>query len=259
MAACVTWIPSHVWDRQQHQTNVVLSRMLPRKLRVWWTTRDDFGKKDDDDDDDDTRIKSGSKVPRKRRTVSKAVTYFFLGYMVYNWCGERGWIAKHDGGDIGEFLRFSQYWVMYGTVSTRTVNTLLTGRLDSSESETSRHVDILTALRTGSWGEGSELNSEGYSKLRAEIAEDMSAQFPSPRWERALSQWGEQKSIRQARKLCTVLCKIGNEQRARLGLGRMSRVELVWQHLHIMPIGSTNRFQKDVDTVIEVVCKSSEG
>jgi hypothetical protein len=216
-------------------------------------TRDDFGKKDNKD-----KMKSVSRVPRERRcSITKAVTYFFLGYMVYNWCGQRGWIAKHDGGDIGEFLRFSQYWVMYGTVSTKTVNTLLTGRLDSDEFETSHHhVDILKALRTGSWGERSEMDSVGYSKLRAEIAEDMSAQFPSPRWERALSQWGDQKAIRQARKLCQVLCEIGNEQRASLGLGRMSRVELVWQHLLIMPMGSKNRFQKDADTVIDVDCTS---
>ena len=98
MAACVTWIPSHVWDRIQMNG----MRMLPRRLRVWLIS-DDFGKKHDDSDSEDSKRKS--KASTKCFSFSKVVTYFFLGYMVYNWCGERGWIAKHDGGDIGEFLR----------------------------------------------------------------------------------------------------------------------------------------------------------
>jgi len=238
MIGCVTWIPPSAWD--------ALQTYLPPTFRV---IVDDHGKKVDDHDGE--VIKTDSPKPTKARTVSRAVAFFFLSYMVYNWCGERGWIAKHDGGDIGEFLRFSQYWVMYGQVSTMSVNTIITARLETEEG---RHVDVLGALRSGGWGD--EMNDWEYSQLREEMAENMTARYPSPRWERALYQWGDRRDVPRARRLCAQLCRIGNEKRVRLGLEQCSHVELVWQHLGILPIDSNARFRKGFvdDTVVRVDC-----
>jgi hypothetical protein len=170
--------------------------------------------------------------PLQSNPIARVLQFFWFAYMIYNWCGNRGWIPKHDHGDIGEGMRLSQYWVMYATVSTRTQNMFLTGILNETK------LDLFHYLQTGTNVEQVPTDT---------IIQDMSRRYPSPRWERALSQWAQTDDTRRARHFCQALCQWVNDDRKREQLTPLTAIEMTFQHLYVLPPGSTKRYsQKQV-------------
>eukprot|EP00977_Amphora_coffeiformis_P024655 scaffold16595_cov232-Amphora_coffeaeformis.AAC.2 len=104
-----------------------------------------------------TTSTTSSSPPQKisSNAVSMFLQVFFFGYMIYNWLGNRGLVAKHDRGDIGEGLRLSQYWVMYGTVGQKAQTTLLTVGATAEYGTREAMADsALSARQRGSAGTG---------------------------------------------------------------------------------------------------------
>jgi hypothetical protein len=133
---------------------------------------------------------------------TRCVQYFLLFYMIYNFVAERHIIPKYDQGDIGEFFRISQYWVMYSTVGTIAHTTRIAGTISSRpvHSETSagnysvieyeKSLDLLRFVATG----GREIVSPmpiladanlSLASLRSSVV------YPTVRWERALHTWSK--------------------------------------------------------------------
>lgn len=241
---CMIFIPSNVWDRLQ------LKAPMPK-------TQDRLGNKS-----------LGGKV-------RKVFSSFFLFYMVYNFCGERRWIAKHDNGDIGEFLRFNQNWLMYGPdVSRTTMATLITGKVQQSEIQSNnstdsnlepRRLDILKAVRDNDWGGKSEINHSTYMFMRyEETPGDMASRFPSWRWEVSLKDWVKERvkprfmtPARRSERLGRVLCVAAND--ARKGYAeRIRHVELAFWSMRTVDFGKASmehRFDRlRDDLVVEVEC-----
>jgi len=239
---CIIFIPSNVWDR--------------------WTGE-------------------GPKIQSERSDNSlggktrKLFASFFLFYMVYNWCGERRWIAKHDHGDIGEFLRFNQNWLMYGPdVSRTTMATLITGKVKESRTQNDnstdsklepRRLDILRAIRDNDWGSNSEIDYSTYMFMRhEETPSDMAARFPSWRWEVSLKDWVKERvkprsmtPSRRSKRLGHVLCVAAND--ARKGISeKISQVELVFWSMRTVDFGKASiehRFERlRDDLVVKVEC-----
>lgn len=153
--------------------------------------------------------------------------------MIYNWAGNREWIEKHDNGDIGEGLRLSQYWVMYARVSPVTATSQLIGRTSDS-----RQIDLYHYIKTK--GEEVEALPENT------IVQDMTDRFPSPRWERAISQWSNAHNRRdgaRAQQLCRALCNLLNEDALS---PKFLSVEFRSNSLHILPPGSKFRFAEQL-------------
>ena len=126
------WIPSHVWN--------ALFKVVPTKSTISTTTTSSTSKtsvttttgtaattsSSYKKTDGDPRPTSSSTTPTTRTTaghepperptpnvLSMALQVFFFGYMWYNWAGNRGWIPKHDRGDIGEGLVRIYYLYIY--------------------------------------------------------------------------------------------------------------------------------------------------
>lgn len=235
----VLFIPTAYWDRWLGFSN---------------TDEGDY-KKTDGDSVENTEDKDAVVKKRSASAFSRTLQIFFLSYMIYNWLGNRGWIAKHDRGDIGEGLRLSQYWVMYGTLGHVSDNIFLTGYIDTTN-ETSRDarqmVDLLHYVKTKTFRDQDDFNF---------VPLDMTSRFPSPRWERALHQWAAKRKTQSARLLCQVLCLFVNEDRTLKGLPPLASVEMRWQHMRILPPGSKDRYpSRDVskvstpDTIISAPC-----
>ena len=239
---CIIFIPSNVWDRLQSLEEPPMSK-----------AQDSIGNKS-----------LGGKV---RNLLSS----FFLFYMAYNWCGERRWIAKHDNGDIGEFLRFNQNWLMYGPdVSRTTMATLITGKVQQSEpqrnnSTDSRRLDILKAIRDNDWGGKSEIDHSTYMFMRyEETPGDMAARFPSWRWEVSLKDWVKERvkprfmtPARRSERLGRVLCVAANDARKDYA-ERITHVELAFWSMRTLDFEKASmehRFDRlRDDLVVEVEC-----
>ena len=225
MLATTVWVPSNVWDDLQRRVaqrfphTVALPAVIP--------SAETKRKKTDD--------MSNTDAPPPSRRRPYLLTYFFLIYMLYNFCGERRWIAKHDGGDIGEFLRFSQYWVMFGTPPTTSVHTILTGTIDGDED-----VDVWEWIKSG------RTETMNLEARQSQIWSNMTHVYPSPRWERIFDQWGQRRDERRGRYFLMQLCDASPFQ----------NMTLIWQHLAGMPPDSDMRFRKSglLDTVIHVDC-----
>ena len=245
---CIIFIPSNVWDRLQ----LLLVEEAPMSK-----TQDSIGNKS-----------LGGKV-------RKLFSSFFLFYMAYNWCGERRWIAKHDNGDIGEFLRFNQNWLMYGPdVSRTTMATLITGKVQQSQLQRNnstdsnlepRRLDILKAIRDDEWGGKSEIDHSTYMFMRyKETPGDMAARFPSWRWEVSLKDWVKERvkprfmtPARRSERLGRVLCVFAND--ARKGHAeRITHVELAFWSMRTVDFGKASmehRFDRlRDDLIVEVEC-----
>ena len=125
--------------------------------------------------------------------------------MIYNFCNERALIPKYDAGDIGEFFRISQYWVMYGTVGRTSHTTRITGtiHIDTSIFHSSddfgntnlieKKVDLLHFMSTGRLSDPMPLlTTEKIDIPDNEVSSMIAASpylttiYPSARWERAL-------------------------------------------------------------------------
>jgi hypothetical protein len=139
-------------------------------------------------------------LPLQSNPVSRFLQYFFFMYMIHNWLGTRGWIAKLDNGDIGEGLRLSQDFVMDGSTSRNSFTVQLTGLLPSRVvSEEPTRLDLLYFIQTG---------RDRIQDPVEFIPQDMSSRYPSPRWERSLNQMAASDNIKRALHLCQVLCSI---------------------------------------------------
>ena len=226
MLATTIWIPSNVWDGLQRQLALRFPRTIspPRTAISFEATKKN----------DDPMNHPAETSPLHRRGRRPYVTYFFLTYMIYNFCGERNWIAKHDGGDIGEFLRFSQYWVMFGTVPATSVHTILVGGIDGQE------VDVWEWIQNG------KVKTMNLEVRQSQIWSNMTHVYPSPRWERIFDQWGGRRDTRRGRYFLTQLCNASPFQ----------ELTLIWQHLVVMPPNSNTRFQGSSlpNTVVHVDC-----
>jgi hypothetical protein len=235
--AQVLWIPTPVWDALLKVDRMALAK------------KKDLSYNESSPRTYTTMIEDPSQ--RRRNPVSFVVQLFFLIYMIYNWCGCRGWIAKHDRGDIGEGLRLSQYWVMFGTVSHTAHNVHLHGTIHDKESNETVTIDLLRFLSNG--------ERVPPPKLRPRSPEnddwflhDMSDRYPSPRWERALAQWAATRDSVRSRRLAQKLCTL-------LPL-ELDSIEVRYAHAQIEPPGSDRRFSPIPslpDTIVTVACPIS--
>mmetsp|Transcript_2936 Transcript_2936/g.3443 ORF Transcript_2936/g.3443 Transcript_2936/m.3443 type:complete len:548 (-) Transcript_2936:42-1685(-) len=217
MLLTVIWIPSHVWDGEENQETDAISQY-----------------KKTDEIESATNSKITITALRSNR-VSHLIQLFFFVYMLYNWCGQRQWIPKHDNGNIGEALRLSQYWVMYATVSTTATNTYLTGIVDTTATtkllpleDDDYTVDLYHYLKSG--------------KIRHETTdekeiENMSDQYPSPRWERALHSYD--KDIRKTRHFLKAVCRLINVDGAQSIDLQLSAIEMRFRYLELTPLEDT--------------------
>jgi hypothetical protein len=179
--------------------------------------------------------------------------------MVYNWCGQRGWISKHDHGDIGEFFRISQYWVMYGTVAHIACTTWIVAKVtnvipdiptttipDDSKSPSrdailtqEEYYDVLSGIRTGQWSSFDvHITKSQYERMRRFdfLMYNSSDMAPSPRWERALDQWCTRRDQNRAKHFCQALCHLMNNLPK--GKKNVTSIELYWNHYDIAPLWS---------------------
>jgi hypothetical protein len=165
MICTVIWIPTCVWDEL--------------------TTKDTTSAK----------YRSHSKqniitpkhVQKKQLVNEKSwnlISYALLIYMIYNWCGERGWILKHDNGDIGEAIQFSQHWVMYGpdppvTCYAYVVAGQMGPHTQTEDDGNYSSIDLLASLKSS--------HIVLMSLPSHNTPDNMSQRFPSWRWENALN------------------------------------------------------------------------
>lgn len=201
MLTTVVWISSRTWDQLERITWLVQS------LKIH-----------------DTRKKTdNASLAPKRQQTRPYWTYFFIAYMTYNWLGERGIIRKHDSGDIGEFLRFSQHWVMYSIPPKTAVQTILVGKLTGND----EYVDVWKWIQTKD-----STTIVDLEQRQSKIWTNMTHIYPSPRWERALDGWGQRKDIQRATYFLEKMCHEGE----------WTELKLVWQDLQIG--GPKKRFEK---------------
>mmetsp|Transcript_733 Transcript_733/g.1347 ORF Transcript_733/g.1347 Transcript_733/m.1347 type:complete len:318 (-) Transcript_733:1491-2444(-) len=260
----VIWIPLNVWESfgvlSPNKTNIPPNRTKQQPVN---SDKRSFGS-----------------------MVHKGFSYFFLIYMVYNFFGEQSWIKKHDNGDIGEALQFSQYWKMYGPDPPRTCHGIvMTGRLlETAELSSSgtRRINILRALKTGDWGSSSVLlDEDSYHRLRNDVPVDMSYEFASWRWENAIHKWakpskskqGKESSVERSSRLARFLCIIGNKNNKKNNHSGsknshdhpnndsiITHVEIAYRTLTVNPIGTGQRFSHTNpadDSVFEVDCATA--
>lgn len=256
MLTQVLWVPAHVWDR--------LISCFERNVRSTGGSEAAAAyKKTDGDLPTNGEKRSNSKPSEKKhltfagsasliKYASLLVQIFWFAYMVYNWLGNRGWIAKHDGGDIGEGLRLSQYWVMFSTVGKRAHNTMLTGYNRDGVNNVTLAWDLFRYISTGDFVPQEPTDS---------VAQDMTSRYPSPRWERALSQMAASKERHRAAHVAGALCLLINEDRLAEKLAPLSVVEFRWKDFDILPPGSSSMMMidqrydgKGLDTVVSVPC-----
>ena len=168
MVASTLWIPTYKWSSMLQKSN------LDAKIET------------------DTP-EAVVTVPTSR--LYKIVTRFFYGYMIYNFLGERGWIAKHDGGDIGELFRISQFWVMYSPPPIASSQMYVIGYQDEEH-----WVDVLQGFKTGKWTW--QHNSMADIDLQYSTLETV----VSPRWERALDEWSRSEDLSRTKIFLQRLC-----------------------------------------------------
>lgn len=228
MLASVIWIPGHVWDGLLRQLSKQFPHQVPPPpVKAPTKKNDDGGEKPPH---------GRANVPGRRRPF---LTYFLLAYMIYNWCSERRWIPKFDNGDIGEFLRFSQFWVMYGRPPRNAVNTIFVGQQLNGTS----YYDVWHWIASPH-----ELALVNYDQRTSSIWVNMTHVYPSPRWERIFDQWGGRNDISRATYFLQQFCKIPDQP--------FERLEIIWQHLRVMPPGSSKRYEKfRQDVTVHALCE----
>ena len=158
--------------------------------------------------------------------------------MLLDFSGNRKWIPKLDNGDIGEFLRFSQYWVMYSGPPLQSSQIMLTGTLGDKD-----NVNVFEWIKTG----GVHVEFVDLENLQSDnIWTNMTHVYPSPRVERALSDWSRNDYARTNRilgGLCTVT--------------PFSNFKITFQTMDILPPESKQRYSRTFrDEVVDVKCNA---
>lgn len=236
----VLWIPSHVWDDWRFKVGMEMTRV---------GYENESHKKTDGDATDENMLSvSRAWLQSDQRQsltarLSRILQLFFFVHMIYNWTLYRGVIPKLDNGDIGQGLRLSQHWLMFGTVAQRGSTIQLTGkvRLPSAagESEDSANVtrlDLFHFIKTG---------QDRVQDPPSFIPHDMTYRYPSPRWEKAMHDWAMAGDLwSRGERVCRVLCIFVNEDRLRRGKQKVSEVEMRYQMVNVLPPGSKVRYAK---------------
>jgi hypothetical protein len=265
----VVWIPSHVWHHhllsrfgtaRHSRSGAALRDVALRKKTDAQTLNDDNGA----NTTSQRQLHVFRRLPNQSGGISKGLQMFFLSYMLYNFAGEQGWIPKHDHGDIGEGLRLSQHWGMYGTsLSTTAHATRLTGILPSdphNQQDKPRRMDLLHFIASRG-----EIQLEPASRHVASTAMlDMSRRYPSVRWERALYEWSllsythPDYGSRLGKHFARALCSLVNQDLfERNRHDNLVAIEVVFSHWTVNPPGSLQRYAMQpaaVDTIISVPC-----
>lgn len=236
MIASIIWTPSWVWDNLQRR----LAKKFPSSCRppsIPMTT-ESLQKKDmvsDVNMDMDASNFGGTVDTKKRKRRRPFLTYFFLSYMLYDFVGNRKWIQKIDHGDVGEFLRFSQYWVMFTGPSTTGSHVMITGSLEDKA-----NVNVWEWIKNKNNMEVINLDA-----FEQEPWTNMTHVYPSPRIERAMSEWSSTKDRGKSIHFLESLCD----------MSPFLSLKLIIQTLDISPPGSEDRFSKSIsDIAIEVDC-----
>jgi hypothetical protein len=212
------WIPTHVWEYFISDMFVV------------------YHKKTDN--------KDASSTMRRPNAFSRFAQRFLFVYMIYNWCGNRNWIPKHDRGDIGEGLRLSQYWVMFNVVGHEGQHVFATGLVQRGEG-TVRRLDLWHFIRTG------------YIQPQLPIdfvPQDMSSRYPSPRWERAVSTGlFLTPNTRRWEHFGKALCRLVNQDLKAMSLSPIDAIEWRHQYLSVLGPGASRRYSESQDDIVELV------
>ena len=176
-------------------------------------------------------------------------------------------VPKIDNGDIGEAIRWSQAWYMFGPdAPNRYVNIFVSARLPAQPlkgaevglSAQTQHVDVLRALRHSDWGERSELSSaahtaavhidlvhlphsasQQWAQAVAWNKHDIGERFEKgvrARW--ALRETGERPLEDRLRRLAMVWCAEGAAARRALGRSPFSSVSFFIRGVQILPPAS---------------------
>jgi hypothetical protein len=223
---------------------------------------DDDNDDDDNDDENDEKTTSSSASTASVSNVTttnttattttgdrirKVMSGFLLFYMMYNFCGERGWISKHDGGDLGEFLRISQYWVMYAHPPKSAVVTTIMGYTTSSNEDgdndnddTATTIDVMQGLKTGNWNTiMPPTTTAGAPRQDGDDDDRHFVSFISHRWERALDQWGRHRDRKRAQTLLEGLCRRRHVPES------IRRLVLRWTRYKIVPPNNNSSSSSD--------------
>eukprot|EP00586_Coscinodiscus_wailesii_P008627 CAMPEP_0172522268 /NCGR_PEP_ID=MMETSP1066-20121228/293034_1 /TAXON_ID=671091 /ORGANISM="Coscinodiscus wailesii, Strain CCMP2513" /LENGTH=196 /DNA_ID=CAMNT_0013305255 /DNA_START=655 /DNA_END=1245 /DNA_ORIENTATION=- len=164
-------------------------------------------------------------------------SYFFLSYMLLDFGGNRGRIPKIDNGDVGEFLRFSQYWVMFTGPSVTTEQALVTGTLTDT-----KNVNVYEWIKNG------KVEVVDMKQFQEVAWTNMTHVYPSARFERAISHWTPWRAgwrPGKTKHYLNSLCKITP----------FNQLQMTFQTLEIMMPGSEKRYSgKPKNHVVEVDC-----
>lgn len=224
MLAQIIYVPTHFWDRWYGKMGI-----------------DDIKKTDGDSAKNRAAILTQRAL--RPTMISKGIQIFFFSHALYNMAANRGWIPKLDNGDIGEGLRISQNWQMFGTVAHEAHNVFVTGYFSDTNSSS---IDILRYISDGTL-QPQILGTQV-------ILEDMTNRYPSPRFERAIFTWIRSSGSRggSIKKFCATLCVLLNEQL----LKPLGRVELRIQRVRINPPGNRKRFDGSSlrNNVYQAIC-----
>jgi len=194
MIATTIWIPISCWDMWQQKLSLRFPRLVsPPRITPSLKTRE----------------KKEEKIIRfstKRTGAKYLLTNFLFVYMIYNFAGERGWIKKHDGGDVGEFLRFSQYWVMFSSLSKNSHDTILTGTISKKNDVGFDDIEEVDVWR---WMTDGQLTSIDLESRKTEKWTNMTHIYPSPRLERMFHQFSSSKNRKVINYFLQKLCTVG--------------------------------------------------
>lgn len=233
MAASFLWIPSCAYEYYGWNNNKDCNeKKHPKKIDAY--TRDDSTFNNNNNNDDG--IVTQKKKTKKEKKPLVLLRIFLLFYMIYNFCGERGWLQKIDGGDIGEFLRTSQFWVMYSTPpktaydnyilghTRRTIidnDNIISSKKDGEPKQVEKEkgkqeeqwIDVMQAIRENSWVDFHQTtrnyddNDNDSNTIILPLHYDNLQKVVSPRWERALDQWSRQRDRKRIKTFLKGLCR----------------------------------------------------
>lgn len=261
MIATTIWIPTSVWNNWQRKLSLwfplrFAPPLIPQTLEMR-QKKDIVGKVTSADSNctsthsfkmsrnhaTSTRKKC---IYNLRSTIVSFLTYFFFGYMIYNFAGERTWIRKHDNGDVGEFLRFSQHWVMFSSAPKTSVHDIFTGTV-RLRNETS--INEMVEVDVWEWMKDGQMIEIDVKARRNEIWNNMTHIYPNPRFERLFSQWSTGRNSRALNYFLKKICI----------LGPFENLTFIWQHLKVLDPSIQQRYQKsEEDTIFHVNCQRKE-